>query len=75
VLDIRMPDLDGVEFLRRMRRDPRLAAVPVGIVTGDYFLKDDTVAELTTLGASIWYKPLDYDEVAKLARTLLGHTA
>ena len=75
VLDIRMPDLDGLEFLRRLRQDPRLAHIPVGIVTGDYFLRDETLAELEHLGATLWYKPLGYDDVATLARTLTGRAS
>lgn len=33
LLDIRMPSLDGVEVLRRMKRAPRLAGIPVIIIT------------------------------------------
>jgi CheY-like chemotaxis protein len=71
ILDIRMPDMDGVEFLRRIRGEPRVRHVPVGIVTGDYFLKTDLLAELDALGATVRYKPLWYDDVAALAAQLL----
>jgi CheY-like chemotaxis protein len=33
ILDIMMPDLSGLEVLRFMRRDPRLANIPVIIVS------------------------------------------
>jgi len=33
ILDLSMPDLDGLEVLRRMRADARMAAVPVVIHT------------------------------------------
>ncbi|HEU4752359.1 MAG TPA: response regulator [Armatimonadota bacterium] len=34
LLDLVMPRLDGVEFLRRRRQDPALSAVPVAILSG-----------------------------------------
>src|SRR5262249_40024135 len=33
VADLRMPVLDGVEMLRRLRRDPAIASVPVMIIS------------------------------------------
>ena len=34
-LDITMPGVDGFEVLASLRREPRLAKVPVSIVTAD----------------------------------------
>jgi DNA-binding response OmpR family regulator len=33
ILDLTMPTLDGIELLRRVRRDPRMGKVPVIIVS------------------------------------------
>ncbi|HET9370471.1 MAG TPA: response regulator [Vicinamibacterales bacterium] len=71
ILDMRMPLMGGLDFLRKMRRDDRLSRCPVGIVTGDYFLKDDVLAELTRLGASVRYKPLWMDDLRSLTQALL----
>src|SRR4051812_16304772 len=38
ILDLRMPLVDGLGFLRRLRANDRHRDVPVAIVTGDYFL-------------------------------------
>jgi signal transduction histidine kinase/CheY-like chemotaxis protein len=43
ILDLSMPDMDGLEVLRRMRADARMAAVPVVIHTSR--LLDDAQAE------------------------------
>ncbi|HUL72594.1 MAG TPA: response regulator [Vicinamibacterales bacterium] len=72
ILDMRMPGSGGLDFLRRLRSDDSLRAVPVGIVTGDYFLKDEVLAELGALGATVRYKPLWMADLSALAATLLG---
>jgi DNA-binding response OmpR family regulator len=72
ILDLRMPILNGLQFLRHIRSKPHLVHVPVGIVTGDYFLGDATAAELQNLGASIRFKPLWLEDLVALARTLLS---
>jgi CheY-like chemotaxis protein len=69
-----MPRLGGLEFLRHLRNDPALARVPVGVVTGDYFLSDEVLAELAALRAGVWYKPLGLDDIAALAADLLSET-
>ena len=35
LLDINMPGVDGLEILSFLRREPRLAAVPVVVITSD----------------------------------------
>ena len=71
ILDLRMPFLDGLQFLRRMRLKPELSGVPVAIVTGDYFIDDAMASELRALGASLRFKPLWLDDLVTLARTLV----
>ncbi|MPZ43667.1 MAG: response regulator [Betaproteobacteria bacterium] len=34
LLDIEMPQLDGIEVLRRLKDDPRLSAIPVIVISG-----------------------------------------
>jgi two-component system response regulator PrrA len=72
ILDLRMPLVNGVQFLRHLRSKEGLAEVPVAIVTGDYFLGESTAAELKELGASLRFKPMWLEDLVALARTLLG---
>lgn len=74
ILDIRMPGMSGVEFLRQIRSDTRLSQLPVGIVTGDYFLSEQMLAELGELGAIVRYKPVWMADLISLARSLLSGT-
>ena len=71
ILDFRMPLLDGLEFLRRLRSFPDQRDTPVAIVTGDYFLDDEVTRELNELGATVLFKPLWLEQLVDLARRLL----
>jgi DNA-binding response OmpR family regulator len=72
IVDMRMPVVSGLDFLRLLRRDSRLREVPVAIVTGDYFLNEPILAEMRALGATVRYKPLWMDDLSALAQSLLA---
>ena len=72
LVDLRMPVLSGVEFLRRLRQDATVRELPVALVTGDYFLEDSLLAEIQALGATVHYKPLWLEQVIALAEALTG---
>jgi two-component system, OmpR family, response regulator PrrA len=74
ILDLRMPLVDGLGFLRRLREQTNQRDTPVAIVTGDYFLDDSVSAELRQLGAELKFKPLWLEDLVGLARTLLKVT-
>jgi CheY-like chemotaxis protein len=69
--DLRMPLVDGLGLLARVRRDPRLREVPIAIVTGDHFLSDDFLGELRAYGAAIRFKPLFMTDLLELVDGLL----
>jgi DNA-binding response OmpR family regulator len=72
ILDFRMPVVDGLGFLRRLRAITDHLDTPVAIVTGDYFIDDTVSTELRTLGAEVTFKPLWLEDLVGVARTLLG---
>jgi DNA-binding response OmpR family regulator len=74
ILDLRMPMVDGLGFLRRLRAQDAQRATPVAIVTGDYFLDDSVSNELQQLGAELRFKPLWLEDLVGLARNLLKVT-
>jgi two-component system, OmpR family, response regulator PrrA len=71
ILDLRMPLLDGIGFLRRLRANAEHRGVPVAIVTGDYFLDDEISNELRELHAELRFKPLWLEDLVGLAHSLL----
>jgi DNA-binding response OmpR family regulator len=74
ILDLRMPLVDGLGFLRRLRSHDDQRETPVAIVTGDYFLDDSVSNELLELGAELRFKPLWLEDLVGLARNLLKVT-
>lgn len=71
ILDLRMPLVDGLGFLRQLRARDAQKTTPVAIVTGDYFLDDAISTELRELGAELRFKPLWLEDLVGLARNLL----
>jgi DNA-binding response OmpR family regulator len=74
ILDLRMPLMDGLGFLRRLRAHHDQQRTPVAIVTGDYFLDDNVSTELRQLGAELKFKPMWLEDLVGLARNLLKVT-
>jgi len=71
IVDLRMPLINGLGFLYRLRADERHQHTPVAIVTGDYCLDDSITRELTELGAQLHFKPLWLEDLVELAYSLL----
>lgn len=72
ILDMKMPQMGGLEFLRKLRSAPGLERLPVGVITGDYFLGDQVLQELGELGASVRYKPIRMEDLQALTDQLLA---
>ena len=69
LLDIRMPKVDGIEVLRRLKADPELRKLPVIMLT----TTDDSreVERCHQLGCSVYIqKPVDYEKFAEAIRRL-----
>ena len=74
ILDLRMPLVSGLEFLRRLRANKTAQATSVAIVTGDYFIEDHMAAEIEHLGAQVCFKPLWIDDLVDVVRAMLTST-
>jgi DNA-binding response OmpR family regulator len=73
LLDLRMPQSDGLVFLRRLRSHRRQSRIPVAVVTGDYFVDEAVLGELRGFGANVHFKPLGSDDLVDIIQRLLGH--
>jgi len=45
------------------------------VITGDYFLGEPVLQELSSLGATVRYKPIRIEDLATLTAQILGQTA
>jgi two-component system response regulator PrrA len=72
LLDLRMPLVGGLEFLRRLRAAESSRATSVTIVTGDYFIEDEMASQLKALGAQVCFKPMWVDDLVVVVRGMLG---
>jgi len=71
ILDLRMPEVDGLEFLRRLRTGHARRDTPVAVVTGDYFVDETVRTQLRELNAQVRYKPLWLEDLVRLVDELL----
>jgi len=69
LLDLKLPRIDGLEVLRRIRADDRTKLLPVVILTSSK--QDEDIVRGYSLGANAYVrKPVDFAEFASAARTL-----
>jgi CheY-like chemotaxis protein len=71
LLDLKMPIINGVGFLYRLRESPANHDIRVAVITGAPSLDDATVNDLRVLNAQVWHKPLSIKDIQQVARTLL----
>jgi CheY-like chemotaxis protein len=69
LLDIRMPKVDGIEVLRRLKSDPELRKLPVIMLTTTDDVRE--VERCHQLGCNVYIqKPVDYEKFAEAIRRL-----
>jgi len=71
LLDLKMPKVDGLEVLRRIKNDPNLRTLPVVVLTSSRE-EQDLVASYD-LGVNAYVvKPVDFHEFMDAVRTIGG---
>jgi CheY-like chemotaxis protein len=69
LLDLKLPKVDGLEVLRRLRADPRTRLVPVVILTSSK--EEQDLVSGYSLGANSYVrKPVDFNQFVEAVRQL-----
>lgn len=69
LLDLKLPLVDGLEVLRRMKADPRTAQLPVVVLTSSREERD--IVESYGLGVNSYIvKPVDFEQFAAAVSTI-----
>ncbi len=69
LLDLKLPKVDGLEVLRRVKSDPRTKTIPVVVLTSSREERD--IVESYQLGVNSYIvKPVDFDQFIESARLL-----
>ena len=69
LLDLKLPKVDGIEVLRRIRSDPRTRFVPVVVLTSSHEERD--IVETYKLGVNSYIvKPVDFEQFNDVTKRL-----
>lgn len=69
LLDLRLPKVDGLEVLRRLKADGRTGRIPVVVLTSSK--EDRDVAECYRLGVNSYIgKPVEFEEFSRVVSEL-----
>lgn len=69
LLDLKLPKIDGLEVLKKMRADPRTRRLPVVVLTSSGEQQD--IVSSYDLGANSYVrKPVDFNQFIEAARQL-----
>jgi DNA-binding response OmpR family regulator len=71
ILDVQLPDMHGVEFMRTIREAARLKSVPVIFISAKYTEPADRSEAMLAGGGSFFSKPVDIDELWSEIKYLL----
>ncbi len=72
ILDIQMPDVDGIQVFQQMRADPVTVDIPVIFFTANAHMLDRHLPNYQAMGASLLPKPFDVNKLVSLVEEVIA---
>ncbi len=72
ILDVQMPDVDGVTLFLQLRADPATRSVPVIFLTANAHVLKQRLPDYHALGAELLPKPFDLDVLVGVVEHVLA---
>ncbi len=72
LVDVMMPDMDGYELTRRIRRTGQLGTLPIVLVTA--YIEACRIKGIAVGATDFVRKPIDFEELQAKIQTFLHHT-
>jgi CheY-like chemotaxis protein len=73
ILDLRMPDLNGLDVLSVLQLDPKTASIPVLVCTAAVQDVEVQKTAFEARGIPVLLKPFDLQELLQMVRGMLGN--
>jgi two-component system, OmpR family, response regulator len=71
ILDVQMPEVDGLKVFRQMRADPAMRQTPVIFFTANINKLRRWIPDYQSLGAELLPKPFDIDRLLELVQQVM----
>ena len=72
ITDVHMPTMNGLEFVRELRKLPSYVDVPVLVLTSD--VSKQRIAEIKDAGATVWLeKPPNFATIGRMIRSVIDN--
>ena len=71
LLDVQMPEVNGVQVYQRLQSDPETSAIPVIFVSANAGILKPHLSQFNALGVRLLYKPFTSDELLAMVGTVL----
>jgi len=72
LLDLNMPKMNGIEFLKIIKIDPRLKLIPVVVMTTSHE-QNDRLESFGHQVAGYMVKPVDYNQFSSVMKAICGY--